>query len=221
MHEKDAYDPEKMIRTERERIASLGDDPAMLRSYWEERYRETYESLLADRSEYGRYGVVAEYLLRMLPAGSVLDVGCGPGILAGLLQHSTLSYTGLDISGEAIRLAKARFPELREHFHISSFETFRSQKRYDAVVAVEILYYVDAEIFFRSCDRLLRPGGHLVVTLYDFGESRRLLPIVSERLKDPFRAEVYNAEKGLRWHVVAGKFGNDERSRKTADLRSA
>jgi 2-polyprenyl-3-methyl-5-hydroxy-6-metoxy-1,4-benzoquinol methylase len=202
---KNRRDPEKMIRAEREHIASLGDEAA-LKLYWEKRYHETYESLLAGRSEYGRYGVVAEYLLRTLPGGSVLDIGCGPGILAGLLQHSTLSYTGLDISDEAIRLAKARFPEMREHFHTASYETFRSEERYDAVVASEILYYIDAELFLRNCGRLLRHGGHLVVTVYDFEEGRRLLPLVTSRMKDPFRAEVYNAGKELRWHIVAGVF---------------
>jgi 2-polyprenyl-3-methyl-5-hydroxy-6-metoxy-1,4-benzoquinol methylase len=210
-HQKLPYDPEKMIRQEGERLRALEHDPQALQAFWEKRYRDTYRTLLADRSEFGRYGVVAEYLLRLLPGGSVLDTGCGPGILAGLLKGSSLHYTGIDISEEAVALARKNHPELQDRFHAVALDQFEPGERFDALTAIEILYYLDAGAFFSHCSRLLKPGGHLIVTMYDFAESRKLLPEVEKHLTDPFRAEVYNAEKGLRWHVVAGKFGKDER----------
>jgi len=199
-------DAAAMIRAERSRLAALGGDAVTRQEFWEERYRETYGTLLDERSEYGRYGVVTEYLLRMLPGGSVLDIGCGPGILAGMLQHSTLTYTGIDISATAVRMAQERHPALREHFHHTPLEAFPGKEAYDAIVAVEILYYLDTETFFTHCSRLLKKDGHLIVTVYDFPEGRALLPQVMRRLHDPFRAEVYNAGKELRWHIVAGVF---------------
>ena len=210
-HQKLPYDPEKMIRQEGERLRAVGNNPQALQAFWEERYRDTYRTLLTDRSEFGRYGVVAEYLLRLLPGGSVLDTGCGPGILAGLLEGSSLQYTGIDLSEEAVALARQSHPELKERFHTVALEHFDPEEQFDAVTAVEVLYYLDTEAFFSHCGRLLKPGGHLIVTMYDFGKGRELLPEVESRLKDPFRAEVYNAEKELRWYVVAGEFGNDER----------
>ncbi len=210
MQKKERYDPEKMIREETERLRALGRDRQARQAFWEERYRDTYRTLLADRSEFGRYGVVTEYLRRILPEGKVLDIGCGPGILAGLLEGSALQYTGIDLSEEAITLARQNHPSLQEHFHVASYDQFGEAGDYDAIVASEILYYIDAEDFFVHSRRLLKPGGHLIVTIYDFEKGRELLPEVEKRLVRPFRADVYNAEKGLRWHVVAGKFGNDE-----------
>ena len=200
------YDAEGMIGAELNRIRPIYHDKEALKAFWEERYRQTYALLLADRSEYGRYGVVAEYLLRTVSGGSVLDVGCGPGLLAGLLPRNSISYTGLDITEKAIAMAQQHFPDLKERFHRTDLAHFRSPERFDAITAVEVLYYLDAEGFFAHCARLLKPGGHLVITVYDFEKGRELLPIVADRLEDPFRAEVYNAEKELRWHVLGGVF---------------
>ncbi len=47
-----------------------------------------------------------------LAAGaSALDVGCGTGKYAGYLAKSDLNATGIDLSPQAIRVARERFPE--------------------------------------------------------------------------------------------------------------
>jgi SAM-dependent methyltransferase len=46
----------------------------------------------------------------LVPGGRVLDVGCGPGIAAGVLQARGLKITGIDASGEMIRQARAHVP---------------------------------------------------------------------------------------------------------------
>ncbi len=198
--------PVKMIHSEMEQLRTIRGDKNALKQYWEKRYTDTYRELFSDRSELGRYGVIAEYILRIVRRGSILDVGCGPGILAELIQSSSLSYTGIDIAGEAISMARKNHPQIKENFICTPLDAFHSNTRFEAIVANEILYYIDPDIFFRDCKRLLAPNGHLVVSLYDFDEGRKLIPVATGYLTDPFRVEVFNQDKSLRWQIIAGKF---------------
>ena len=45
------------------------------------------------------------------PGETVLDVGCGNGNYSGIFTTRGLSYTGVDISTEMIRAARATFPD--------------------------------------------------------------------------------------------------------------
>jgi len=198
-------DPERMIHSEMDQLRSLRGKKDELQTYWEERYSETYTTLFEDRSKLGRYGVIAEYLARVVREGLVLDAGCGPGILATLLPAPALSYVGIDIAPEAIRLAKAKNPGSGVRFYCSALEDFRTPERYQAIVANEILYYVDDREFMKHVDRLLAPGGHFVASLYDFDEGRKLIPVIAGMLKNPFTCEVYNDDKKLKWVILAGE----------------
>ncbi len=54
-----------------------------------------------------------EAFVKLLPKGArVLDVGCGPGIDANTLFSHGLQVTGIDLSGEMVRVAKKSFPRI-------------------------------------------------------------------------------------------------------------
>lgn len=100
-----------------------------------------------------------------------LEIGCGHGhLLTRLKQMTHASWTGLDISAEAIRHARGLYPEFS--FHVGDIAGAESPfppnyiGKYDRVILSQILWYI-LERFDRAVSHALRlcaPGGLLVIT---------------------------------------------------------
>jgi 2-polyprenyl-3-methyl-5-hydroxy-6-metoxy-1,4-benzoquinol methylase len=76
--------------------------------------------------------------------GRILDIGCGEGALADFLNEDQKKlYLGLDLSTEAIRIAKQKRSNL--NFLVSDAEKYLPLKGHQANVIVfnEMLYYMD------------------------------------------------------------------------------
>lgn len=92
----------------------------------------------------------------------ILDVGSGAGWMTNILSMFGPA-TGLEISPVAVAAASARYP------HASFFEgdvrTFTSAELFEVVVAQEVLeHFEDHREFMDSVNRLLKPGGWLILT---------------------------------------------------------
>lgn len=95
--------------------------------------------------------------------GSVLDVGSGEGAFSRHLPAGT-SYTGLDMSGEAIR--KAKLSNILVINEAVETHAVANAKRYDAVVSFQSLEHVsDPHAFISAAARCVRPSGKLVVAV--------------------------------------------------------
>lgn len=98
--------------------------------------------------------------------GRILDMGCGPGILASLLNPDFFEYyRGVDISSEAIALARKRKSE-KVHFEISDIQSYSCTDDFDLIIFEESLYYVPffRRRLLRCYAQRLRPGGSFIVT---------------------------------------------------------
>jgi SAM-dependent methyltransferase len=122
------------------------------------------------------FGVVARQavspVLEATRVGSgtrVLDVCCGPGILAAGALARGAEVIGLDFASEAIALARRMVP-------LGQFQQGNAQALpftdacFDAVVCgYGLMHLPDPAIALREMLRVLRPGGRLGVSVWDAG----------------------------------------------------
>lgn len=115
---------------------------------------------------------------------SVLDVGCGAGLLAEPLARLGGKVTGIDASPEVIRVA-------REHAAASGLEIdYRSgdiqdlEGKFDLVTAMEVIEHVtDPRLFVESLAKRLASDGLLIMSTPNAtGWSKFLMITVSEGL---------------------------------------
>jgi SAM-dependent methyltransferase len=112
---------------------------------------------------------------RLTPESEILDVGCGPGLVAEAFLAAGHRVTGIDLSIEMVERARrrcARFGE-RAVFRCGSFFTpdDRPATAFDAVVSRFVLHHmVDPAAFFRGKAAVVKPGG--IVLLVDHTTER-------------------------------------------------
>ena len=108
---------------------------------------------------------------------TILEIGCGTGFvlnfLATNLTNSSLS--GIDISAVAIERAQKKFPEY--NFEVGNIQSseFIVQKKYDIVIFNQLLWYIleNIETAFINAHKLLRPGGHFLLSNAFLKEKQR------------------------------------------------
>ena len=114
-----------------------------------------------------------EWIVDRVPARArVLDVGCGDGLLLGLLAwNGKVSVgTGLDSSAAAIRAARAVARRVSAsgaelEFRVQDALTYETTSSHDVVCMVDVLHHVprplQAAVLARAC-AAVRPGGLLI-----------------------------------------------------------
>ena len=149
-----------------ERTTGRGDAPAS-RSTWEEQWARGGWDFMRDLDELPRYAVIAGLLHRWRPAGSVLDVGCGEGVLWDHLRPLGCSrYVGIDLSQEAIARAGGR-ADAHARFVAAAAESYSPEESFDAIVFNESVYYFgDPLATVARYRRSLAPDGVLVVSTF-------------------------------------------------------
>lgn len=93
----------------------------------------------------------------------ILDIGCGPGVLAGALVARGAVVTGIDPGEAAIRDAAARVPGAT--FELASAEALPFEAaRFDGAVVLNALHHVpDPGAALAEAARVVGPGRPVVV----------------------------------------------------------
>jgi 2-polyprenyl-6-hydroxyphenyl methylase/3-demethylubiquinone-9 3-methyltransferase len=131
--------------------------------------------------------------LRPLDGLSILDVGCGGGLVSEPLARLGATVTGIDPARENIEAARrhAAGEGLRIDYRAVRIEDLLAEGRtYDAVSCLEVVEHVpDVGAFLQTCTALVRPGGLM------------LLSTINRTIK-AYLLAVVGAEYVLRWLPV-------------------
>jgi SAM-dependent methyltransferase len=109
--------------------------------------------------------LISPVLRRHLPAdGIVLDAGCGTGKWVSYLDGLGYRIVGLDVSSDALRLAKQKMPALRLVRADTQCAPVRTAS-VDAVLSLGVVEHDERGPLegLRELHRVLRPGGLLVL----------------------------------------------------------
>ena len=102
------------------------------------------------------------------PVGHLLDIGTGTGRMAELLAPGAEHVTGLDMSPEMLRIARARL----QHLPADKFDLVQGDfaslpfagGSFDTVLFHQVLHYAQApELALAEAARVARPGGRIAV----------------------------------------------------------
>ena len=103
--------------------------------------------------------------LAVLKGKSVLDVGCGGGILADSMARAGAQVVGIDLSAKALKVAQLHALEAgtaNVNYREISAEALATEMpgSFDVVTCMEMLEHVpDPSSVVRACASLVKPGG--------------------------------------------------------------
>lgn len=124
---------------------------------------------------------------------TMLDIGCGGGLLSEPLARLGATVTGADASATNIEVAKihAETSDLTIDYRATTAEAIAANgETFDVVLAMEIVEHVaDVNLFLTECARMVKPGGLLFVATLN-------------RTPKSFALAIIGAEYVLRWLPV-------------------
>lgn len=140
-------------------------------------------------SHFGRDPKMAQSLAGL----SILDIGCGGGLVCESLRRLGADITGIDPAEECIAAAKSHAERagLQITYQVATAEALVEQGRnFDAVLLLEVVEHVqDVPAFVATVAKLVRPGGLMI------------LSTVNRTLK-AYALAIFAAEYVLRWVPV-------------------
>ena len=103
----------------------------------------------------------------ILPNGSypfknltLLDVGCGGGLIAEPMTRLGAKVTGIDASEKNINVAKFHAEQMNLKINYLCATPEKLNEQFDVILCLEIIEHVaDVDLFIKSCAKLLKKDG--------------------------------------------------------------
>ena len=113
---------------------------------------------------------------------SVLDIGCGGGLVCEPLARLGANVTGIDAAGRNVAVAAAHAEKMRlaiDYRQTTAEAMQATGAQFDAVLALEVVEHVaDVELFLACCAALVRPGGLMILATLNRTAKAFVLAIV-------------------------------------------
>jgi ubiquinone/menaquinone biosynthesis C-methylase UbiE len=131
--------------------------------------------------------------LALRPNARVLEVGCGAGALTVALARHGFTVDALDSTNAMLQMTRNAAVHQRVHdrvrMHAADVHALPFRARtFDLVVAIGVIPWLHSErLALREMQRVLEPGGHLLLTADNNARLDRLLDPRSSPLSAPLR----------------------------------
>lgn len=146
---------------------------------------------------------------------TVLDVGCGSGVISHFLGATAEKVIGIDANPDAVKFAQQMYAKSNVHFQVGLADQLNEQEAsFTKIYCLELIEHI-YEFQFKSMlgcfSRLLKPGGKVFLTTPNYRSMWPLIEFLMDCLKlvptmaDHQHVTKYNRYK-LRNLCVAGGF---------------
>ena len=120
---------------------------------------------------------------------TILDIGCGGGLLCEPLNRLGAKVTGIDPSSDNIEIAKSHSKEMNLDINYLKYspENLNLKDKFDVVLNMEVIEHVsNIDLFIKNCSKLIKKNGIMFVAT------------INKNLKSYVFA-ILGAEYVLRW----------------------
>ena len=179
-----------------------GDVTDLVKSFYEEHPFPNYDDhdSLSSLISKSRKGVYARLLAEQIPYNArILEVGCGTGQLSNFLAIGCRTVIGTDLCMNSLRMAETfRRQQGLSRVRFIQMNLFRpalQKEQFDVVLCNGVLHHTsDPYGGFKSIAQLVKPGGYIIIGLYNtYGRllldaRRQVFKMTGGRLKwiDPY-----------------------------------
>lgn len=116
------------------------------------------------RTSYPRNKAVLDIILNTPPPygniHSVIDLGCGDGCLCRMLHNNKLNYIGFDLSDRDVELCRQKGLNVVK----GDLAYLKDREHVSVIVMIAVFeHLVDHAEFLDHCNRILKPGGLLII----------------------------------------------------------
>ena len=125
----------------------------------------------------------------------ILEIGCGSGLFSGYLKESL--FAAVDISFDLIKEAKQNCAAVSFVVADAELLPFKNGS-FDGIIGFSVLEYLDLQMIFSECKRLLRPGGKVLFSEPNLFNPQIAIQKSISRIK--FAMKSWHRDRGfIRW----------------------
>lgn len=166
---------------------------------WNKEYaRGTWDSLKSPLEE-ERFQALRLLITKYSRNSSILEVGCGEGILQSTLPpHLYSDYLGIDISQVAIQKA-AYLQNPVVHYCYADMEKFVPPQSFDIIIFSETLYYATNPLgLMQQYMEYLRPEGIMIVSVFENPRNKKAMSLINSSF--PYTEEIITSNEKGKWY---------------------
>jgi SAM-dependent methyltransferase len=181
---------------------------------WDKQYQRGQWENLKSEQESARYYQIIDYLKKYsVENPSILDIGCGDGVLNERMHGVDFSYfLGLDFSKVSVEQAKAKKFPFAE-FIAADVITFMPKRNFDVVIFNEAFYYIHDSEKNRVLNRMLDHLNHhgiIITSIYREGTGCWEYFKENQKLKELEFTTVKTDEELQYWKIGVYKRASSE-----------
>jgi ubiquinone/menaquinone biosynthesis C-methylase UbiE len=174
-------------------------------------YEEYADSFMRGRHPHIGQNMAREWVQKFTPGSTVLELGCGDGVISQVLVEAALTLYGVDASPRLLRAFRERFPMAQTECAAAEESTY-FDRTFDGVIAVGLIFLLPESaqrIVLAKVANVLKSGGKFLFTAPR--QACTWVDVLTGRESRSLGVEGYEALlRGLGFEVSSGRVDEGE-----------